>query len=167
MRVRTLVPVLVLLLAVPLFAEESSDRHALLLARAAETAAKGAIAGTISFERGAPIDILAFSWGVSNSGSSTPGGGGAGQATFSDIVIIKELDKSSPQLMKSCAEGKRLKDAVISLKDGKGQTYLVVTMADVQITSYQTGGSGSDVVPVDSVSLNFARLSIDGILIGL
>ena len=41
------------------------------------------------------IDVLAWSWGVSQSGSFHQGlGGGAGKANFQDLSVTKYIDKS-------------------------------------------------------------------------
>jgi hypothetical protein len=39
------------------------------------------------------IEVLSFSWGVSNSASITGAGGGAGKATFHDIVFTHGIDR--------------------------------------------------------------------------
>ena len=164
MRLRTFVPVLVLCCALPLMAGDNEQ----LLNRAAENAAKGGSAGTIQFGSEPPVDVLSFSWGVSNSGTIDSGsGGGAGKAQFSDFNFIKRLDKASPQLMRACARGEHFPDVTVSLKDTKGTTYMTIKFKTVLISSYQTGGSSGDVVPLDSISLNFAEMNFDGILIGL
>ena len=47
------------------------------------------------------IEVLSFSWGVANSGSAAPGGGGgAGKATFQDLSIVHGIDKATPELLK-------------------------------------------------------------------
>ena len=83
------------------------------------------------------IEVLSFSWGVTNGGGSPAGGGGgAGKATFQDLSIVHAIDKASPKLLSACATGVHLKDATIThRKAGKGQQeYLIVKMNDVIIT---------------------------------
>jgi len=48
-------------------------------------------------------------------------------------------------------------------KAGKDQQeYLKWTFTDLLVSSYQTGGSaGSDVVPLDQISINFTEAQID------
>ena len=49
------------------------------------------------------IEILSFSWGVSNAGTGAFGmGSGSGKASVSDINIMKHVDKSTPNLWKYC-----------------------------------------------------------------
>jgi len=112
------------------------------------------------------IEVLSFSWGVSNAGSMGSGsGGGEGKATFHDLSFTHNIDKASPVLMQSCATGVHMKDATIThRKAGKGQQeYLVVKMTDVIITSVTHGGTGGgDGVPhTENVSLAFAKVDVE------
>src|ERR1051325_6673223 len=105
------------------------------------------------------IEVLSYSWGVSNAGSMAHGsGGGEGKATFHDLSFVHKIDKASPVLMQACATGTHLKDATIThRKAGKGQQeYLVVKMTDVIITGVTHGGSG-DGDHTENVSLAFGR----------
>ena len=65
--------------------------------------------------------------------------------------------------MLACATGEHIKKAVLTArKAGKEQQeYLKVTLSDLLVSSYQTGGSGhGDVVPTDQVSLNFSKIEV-------
>jgi type VI secretion system secreted protein Hcp len=108
------------------------------------------------------IDVLSWSWGVSNTGSGALGGGhGAGKANFGDLSFMHALDKSSPVLMKACAMGDHFKDAtLVSRKAGKGQQdYLIVKMKEVFITSVQPSGSSEH--PMESVSMSFGHVDLE------
>jgi len=52
---------------------------------------------------------------------------------------------------------------LICRKAGKDQQeFLKITMSDVLVSSFQTGGSGSsDIVPTDQISLNFAKIEFE------
>jgi len=109
------------------------------------------------------IEVLSFSWGVTNTGSAgTGGGGGAGRATFQDLSIVHTIDKASPLLMKACATGEHLKEATIThRKAGKGQQeYLVVKLNDVLITGVVHGGT-SGAAASETVSLVFAKVDFE------
>lgn len=109
------------------------------------------------------IDVLSWSWGVSQTGgASAGGGGGAGKASFSDLSFTHRVDKASPVLMKACATGEHVKDAILaSRKAGKGQQdYLIVKMTDILITSVQLSATG-DERPMESVALNFAKIDLE------
>jgi type VI secretion system secreted protein Hcp len=108
------------------------------------------------------IDVLSWSWGVSQTGSmSFGGGGGAGKANFSDLSFMHGLDKASPVLMKACATGEHIKEGtLVSRKVGKGpQEYLIIKMNDILITSIQPSGSSEH--PMESVSMQFGKVDLE------
>lgn len=109
------------------------------------------------------IEILSFSWGVINSGSAATGSGaGSGKATFQDLVVVHNIDKASPDLMRACATGTHLKEATIThRKSGKGQQeFLVVKMNDVIITGVTHGGATGQPYS-ETVSLAFAKVDLE------
>ena len=109
------------------------------------------------------IEVLSFSWGVTSSGGiSTGGGAGAGKATFQDLSIVHQIDKASPLLLKACATGTHIKDAIIThRKAGKGQQeYLIVKLNDVIITGVTHGGASGQPFS-ESVSLAFAKVDLE------
>jgi type VI secretion system secreted protein Hcp len=110
------------------------------------------------------IEVLSFSWGVTNSATVGGGsGGGTGRATFQDLSIVHKIDKASPLLLKACATGEHLKEATIThRKAGKGQQeYLIVKMNDVIITGVVHGGSVADDKGSETVSLVFAKVDFE------
>ena len=111
------------------------------------------------------IDVESFSWGETNSGTHAGGGGGgAGKVAMQDFHFVMRNNKATPKLMLACATGEHIKKAVlVCRKAGKDQQeFLKVTMSDLLVSSYQTGGSGhGDIVPTDQVSLNFAKIEFE------
>lgn len=111
------------------------------------------------------IDVLSWAWGASNSGAVSVGGGaGAGKATIQDLQFTTPLSKASPKLFLACATGQHLKQAKLTaVRAGAKQAeFLTLTLSDVMVSSYQTGGSeGADISPMDQVSLNFAKLAME------
>jgi type VI secretion system secreted protein Hcp len=109
------------------------------------------------------IEVLSFSWGVTNATAPPFGGGaGAGKATFQDLSIVHRIDKASPLLMQACATGEHLKEATIThRKAGKGQQeFFIVKMNDVIITGVTHSG-GIDQPGSESVSLAFAKVDLE------
>lgn len=107
------------------------------------------------------MDVLAWSWGMSQSGSMhVGGGGGAGKANVQDITITKFIDKASVNLMRSCLNGVHLKEAILTVrKAGKDPVdYVVITMSPVLVTSLSTGGSGGEDRLTENVTLNFSKV---------
>ena len=108
------------------------------------------------------IEVLSFSWGVTNAGSLATGGAGAGKATFRDLSIVHNIDKASPKLLQACATGVHLKEATIThRKAGRSQQeYLVVKMNDIIVTGVAHGGAG-DQAPSETVTLAFAKVNLE------
>ena len=50
------------------------------------------------------IDVLSFSWGVTNSAKIK--GGGAGKATFTDLSFLHSIDKASPNSVEGVRHGR-------------------------------------------------------------
>ena len=111
------------------------------------------------------IDIDSWSWGETQTGThGTGGGGGAGKVAMQDFHFVMLVNKATPKLMLACATGQHIPKAVLTCrKAGKEQQeFLKITMSDLLVSSYQTGGSGhSDVVPTDQISLNYAKIEVE------
>lgn len=108
------------------------------------------------------IDVVSWSWGVSQSASMAyGGGGGAGKAAFSDITFLHNVDAASPVLMTVCATGDHIKEAtLVARKAGKTQQeYLIIKMNDILITSVQPSGSSEH--PVESVSMSYSKVVLE------
>ncbi|MBA4177834.1 MAG: type VI secretion system tube protein Hcp [Leptothrix sp. (in: Bacteria)] len=114
-----------------------------------------------TFVKGAAMDILAWSWGVSNSGTTHQGGGGGGgKSSFQDISVTKYIDSASHALLGACATGEHFKTASLHIrKAGKVQVeYITIEMKEVLVTSVSTGGSGGEDRLTENISLNFAEV---------
>jgi type VI secretion system secreted protein Hcp len=120
------------------------------------------LAGESDLEPGA-IDLASFSFGVQNAVGPGGGGGGAGRATFSDITVVKKLDKSSPVLLRACASGQHFPTVIITARKagGKQQEYLKYTLKDIIVTSYQPGGTSNGGRPMESLSFTFATITTE------
>jgi type VI secretion system secreted protein Hcp len=149
------------------------------------------------------IDILSFSWGVQQTGTSASGGGGgSGKVKFHDLQITKKTDAASPLLMLNCANGAHLKEASLTVRKAGGEQleYLKIKLTDVLVSSYQpsavaqtidwgdseaitgntmamgaaggasqssgqgvkttSGGGAGDEIPMESITLNFAKVEV-------
>ena len=110
------------------------------------------------------IDVLAWSWGVMQSGSMAYGGAGATRkASFNDFNFTHHIDKATPLLMKACAVGTHIPDATITVrKAGKGQQeYLVMKMTDVLITSVTMSVAEGAPDTAENVTLQFAKIDLE------
>jgi type VI secretion system secreted protein Hcp len=109
------------------------------------------------------IDVLAWSWGMSNSGTVVGGGGGAGKAHVQDFSFTKFVDLSTTDLMLDTLTGKHIPEAKLTVRKAgdKPLEYLVITFKDVIVTSVSTGGSGGEDRLTENVSLNFAEVEVE------
>ena len=116
-------------------------------------------------KHGKEIELESFSWGETQQGSySAGGGGGAGKVSMQDFHFVMHVNKASPKLFLACATGEHIKKAVLTCrKAGKEQQeYMKWTFSDLLVSSYQTGGStGGSALPLDQVSLNFAKVEVE------
>ena len=108
------------------------------------------------------IDVMSWSWGEAQTGTSAHGSGaGGGKVAMNDFHFTMKVNGASSPLFQACANGTHFKKADLTCrKAGKGQQeYLKIKLSDVLVSSYQTGGSqGSDQLPIDQISLNFAKI---------
>jgi type VI secretion system secreted protein Hcp len=108
------------------------------------------------------IDVESWSVGASQSGTMAfGGGGGAGKVNMQDFHFTMKVNKASPKLMLACATGEHIKKGTLTCrKAGKEQQeFMKVVMSDILVSSYQQGGQNtSDVIPMEQISLNFAKI---------
>jgi type VI secretion system secreted protein Hcp len=107
------------------------------------------------------IEILSFSWGLSQpEEAGGEGGAGTGKVTLQDFHFTASFSKASPQLMLACASGRHIKQGtLIGRTATKGnQQFYKVTLTDVLVSSYQTAGAGGEALPGEQFALNFAKI---------
>ena len=110
------------------------------------------------------IDVMSWSWGVSQSGTAGHGGGGgAGKPSFHDFTFTHHVDKASPLVMKACATGQHISDATITVRKAGNaqQEYLIITMTDLLVTSVTTSVSAEGDTTIESVVLAFAKVDLE------
>ncbi|MDF0665094.1 MAG: type VI secretion system tube protein Hcp [Nitrospira sp.] len=110
------------------------------------------------------IELDAWSFGRAVSGALQPGGAGAGRFNAPDFHFTAKISQASPMLFLACATGKHMLKATMTGRRAgdRTQDYLKVTLTDVVVSSYQQSGSGgSGVVPLDQVSLNYAKIELE------
>jgi len=110
------------------------------------------------------IDVLAWSWGMSQSGTThMGGGGGSGKVSVQDLSFTHYLDSSATKLMLASCNGKHHPEALLTVrKAGENPVeYVKVTMNEVLVTSVSTGGSGGEDRLTENVTLNFAKVKVE------
>ena len=111
------------------------------------------------------IDVLSWSWGMSNSGTAHVGGGaGAGKVSVQDLTVCKYVDSSSPKLMAACCSGAHYDDALLVVRKAGGSSpveYIKVKMEKVFVSGLSSGGTSGDDRLMENVILNFGKVSVD------
>jgi len=110
------------------------------------------------------IDVLAWSWGASQSGTGHTGGGsGAGKVSVQDVSVTKYVDSASHLLLLDCCNGQHIKKGTLVVRKA-GATpleYIKLTMEDIIVTHISTGGSGGEDRLTETVTLNFSKFKYE------
>jgi type VI secretion system secreted protein Hcp len=110
------------------------------------------------------IDVLAWSWGLSQSGTThTGGGGGAGKVNVQDLSFTKWVDASSTALMVAACKGSHIKEVKLTVRKAGDSPleYIKITLNEVLVSSLSTGGSGGEDRLTENVVLNFAKFKVE------
>ncbi len=106
------------------------------------------------------IDVLSWSWGMSQSDTNT--GDGTIVPDFEELKLTKYVDKSTPKLMEALAGGVPLRqEAHMIVSNATGTDYFMIHMTNVMVTSISTGGSGGEDRLTENVTLNFAEVKVE------
>jgi type VI secretion system secreted protein Hcp len=111
------------------------------------------------------IDVDSYSEGLQSASTASYGGGsGLGTVHYNDITITCQLEKAIPNLMVGCADHKHYPTAKLHATkmggDGKGWTYLEVTLNDVVVTGVHFSGSQNQ-IPTVQISLAFTKIKTE------
>lgn len=113
------------------------------------------------------IDILSYTWGESQPGAAVPTGSGGistGRVAMQDFHFVMRVNKASPKLFLACANGARIKNAILTVRRSGGNPveFLKWTLTDITVASYQTAVSvPSSEPPTDQVSLRFTKIETE------
>ena len=106
------------------------------------------------------IEVLSVGQSISQSASSTAGGGGTTRSQHEPFTITKHIDLASPKLYEACSGGKHIKNVTIEMMRTSGDKrdkYMVVGLKEVIILRVATSGSGENLT--DSVSFNYGTIN--------
>ena len=109
------------------------------------------------------IDVVAWSWGASQSATMHQGGGGGGgKVSCGDIMVQKFVDKSTPILMQHCFSGKHIPEGELIIRKAGGTAveYLRISMKEVIVASCNINGMGEMDRVTEDLTLNFAKVSV-------
>jgi type VI secretion system secreted protein Hcp len=112
------------------------------------------------------IDIESWSWGESKTGiQSVGGGGGTGKISSQDFHFVMKMGIASPLIMSRCSSGMHIPEARLVCRKDTGKIqyeYLRMLFQDINISSYQTGGSSSSGnSSIEQISFKFSQISME------
>lgn len=85
-----------------------------------------------------------------------------GETTLGDVVVVRELDKSSTKLQEACANGTFFTEVEIhfcSTVGNKQEPYLKYKLHNVIVTSYSFQGmAAGDPLPSESITLGYTEV---------
>jgi type VI protein secretion system component Hcp len=131
-------------------------------AQGAADATSASPAGTLTIEglQGATgLEVDAYSWGVTNPAivGGPGGGGGAGKAKFSDLVVTRPVDAVSPRLVEAVATGRHFPSATLDVPLRRGS--LRYTLDTVLVTGVEHSGAGEG--SVEKLSLTYGAIEFE------
>src|SRR5262249_16754998 len=100
------------------------------------------------------IDVISWSFGITNPQR--------GRTHLEDLQGVKVIDASSPLIFDAVCSGDHIKTAELTVrKAGKdAQDFYKIVMEEVLITRQTPATGTGDALPMEQVSLNFAKVEI-------
>ena len=109
------------------------------------------------------IEAESMSHQISQSGTMhVGGGGGSGKAQVGDMMLVKNIDRTTPELYLRCANGKHLDEVIILFTRRQGQqyqTYMEYRLGKVLVSSVGAEATKGKFA-TEVVTLNFAKISL-------
>jgi type VI secretion system secreted protein Hcp len=106
------------------------------------------------------IDVLSWSWGAAQSSATTARGGmAAGKAGANALLITKIIDASSPVLIQTILQGKRIPSVVLTVRRSGGKEpaeVIKIQLKDVLVSSIVLGSGAGNAQPTEEVNFQFA-----------
>ena len=110
------------------------------------------------------IDVESWAWGEANPSTGASGTGSAsGHVQMRELVFTARFSRASPKLLLACAAGQRLRSAVLSARrpGAAPSDFLVISLSDVLVVSYDVTSRELGSGVVDRVSLHFAKIQVE------
>jgi len=108
------------------------------------------------------INAVSFNIGASNSGTFAGGGGsGAGKAEFTDLKVFKFIDKASPVLFISSAQGDHIQSATLEVRTPEGFLFYRIVLDHVLVSSVNDDVRATDENGeiLEVITLNWTRIT--------
>jgi len=108
------------------------------------------------------IEVLSWSFGSSQSGSSHGGtGSGTGKVSVQDLTITHYVDTASTDLLKHLTTGKHIDEGMLVVRKAGGThlEYLKLKLEQVLVTHISNGGGAGQDRVTENVTLNFRKFT--------
>ncbi len=110
------------------------------------------------------IDVLAYSLGFSNSGTTHGGGGGGGgtgKVNAQDLAVTVYYSKASIKLFTAVCKGTHIPTVTLTLRRAGTVPveFLVIKMEEVLVSSESQGGSGGEDRTTENFTFNYAKIT--------
>ena len=110
------------------------------------------------------LEVLSFSFGVTQGETSGSGstGAGIGRAKFDEFSIEKFVDRASVPLYNACAAGAHFPDVLLLVRKpgGNNLLYLQFIFRMVFVTNISWSGGGGDETPKETIKFKFGAMGI-------
>jgi type VI secretion system secreted protein Hcp len=110
------------------------------------------------------IEIMSWSWGASQSGSTRSiGGSTAGKVNVQDLTFTKLVDASTPNIINAVCAGTAFPLATLICEKSAGNgkkpvQYLKIKLGAVLVSSHSIGGANGSDTHTETVTLNFGAV---------
>jgi type VI secretion system secreted protein Hcp len=116
------------------------------------------------FSQKKALELLSFSFGVSQaetSGSGT-GGAGAGKAKFDEFSVEKNVDLASVPLYNACTAGAHFPSVMLAIRKAGGSNllYLQYAFCMVFVTKISWSGGSGEEAPKETITFKFGAMGI-------
>lgn len=111
------------------------------------------------------MEVSSWHWKIYQDSTMLAGSGmGVPRATVQDLVVVHQIDRSSPNLMTYCLNGRHIPRAILTMRKAGGAPldFYCITMDDVVITSVEPSGSAGGFY--EQLGLSFARIKQEYVL---
>jgi type VI secretion system secreted protein Hcp len=114
---------------------------------------------SIDEEHRGEIEILSYSWGMSNPTSIGSGGLSTGRVRMNEFTFTMKGGIASSQLFLHCAQGTHIREGIITVRR-EGHNFVTWELKDVVITSFKTKGDPATGIPTEEVRMKFAQIIV-------
>jgi type VI secretion system secreted protein Hcp len=94
-------------------------------------------------------ELSGFSWGCARGDKAVQGA----------VEVTMMMDRSASGLMLACCQGRKFDKSFLAFLNNNGEEVMRFTLENVLISSYQTGGTGDEGRPTESLTLNFSKIT--------